>query len=246
MPEPKIAPYGSWKSPITSDLIVSSSVGLSQPTIAGQDIYWVEMRPSEGGRNVIVRLDASGAATDVNPPPFNARTCVHEYGGGDYVVSDGVIYFSNFADQRLYKQILGGEPRPITPEADLRYADASVDAKRRRLICVREDHTVAAREAVNTLVSIGLDGVNDGEQVLVCGNDFYSSPRVSSDGTRLAWLTWDHPQMPWDGTELWTGDFQADGSLTKTQRVAGSQSFTRRSSFSAANTSLYRVSSQVG
>jgi len=222
MPEPKIAPYGSWKSPITSDLIVSSSVGLSQPTIAGQDLYWVEMRPSEGGRNVIVRLDASGAATDVNPPPFNARTRVHEYGGGDYVVSDGVIYFSNFADQRLYKQILGGELRPITPEADLRYADASVDAKRRRLICVREDHTVAAREAVNTLVSIGLDGVNDGEQVLVGGNDFYSSPRVSSDGTRLAWLTWDHPQMPWDGTELWTGDFQADGSLTKTQRVAGS------------------------
>ncbi|MBA3257554.1 MAG: S9 family peptidase [Pyrinomonadaceae bacterium] len=222
MPEPKIAPYGSWKSPITSDLIVSSSVGLSQPTIAGQDLYWVEMRPSEGGRNVIVRLDASGAATDVNPPPFNARTRVHEYGGGDYVVSDGVIYFSNFADQRLYKQILGGELRPITPEADLRYADASVDAKRRRLICVREDHTVAAREAVNTLVSIGLDGVNDGEQVLVGGNDFYSSPRVSSDGTRLAWLTWDHPQMPWDGTELWTGDFQADGSLTKTRRVAGS------------------------
>ena len=222
MPEPKIAPYGSWKSPITSDLIVSSSVGLSQPTIAGQDLYWVEMRPSEGGRNVIVRLDASGAATDVNPPPFNARTRVHEYGGGDYVVSDGVIYFSNFADQRLYKQILGGELRPITPEADLRYADASVDDKRRRLICVREDHTVAAREAVNTLVSIGLDGVNDGEQVLVGGNDFYSSPRVSSDGTRLAWLTWDHPQMPWDGTELWTGDFQADGSLTKTQRVAGS------------------------
>ncbi|MDQ3175707.1 MAG: S9 family peptidase [Acidobacteriota bacterium] len=222
MPEPKIAPYGSWKSPITSDLIVSSSVGLSQPTIAGQDLYWVEMRPSEGGRNVIVRLDASGAATDVNPPPFNARTRVHEYGGGDYVVSDGVIYFSNFADQRLYKQILGGELRPITPEADLRYADASVDAKRRRLICVREDHTVAGREAVNTLVSIGLDGVNDGEQVLVGGNDFYSSPRVSSDGTRLAWLTWDHPQMPWDGTELWTGDFQADGSLTKTQRVAGS------------------------
>jgi len=180
------------------------------------------MRPSEGGRNVIVRLDASGAATDVNPPPFNARTRVHEYGGGDYVVSDGVTYFSNYADQRLYKQILGGEPRPITPDADLRYADASVDAKRRRLICVREDHTVAAREAVNTLVSIGLDGVNDGEQVLVGGNDFYSSPRVSSDGTRLAWLTWDHPQMPWDGTELWTGDFQADGSLTKTQRVAGS------------------------
>ena len=221
MPEPKIAPYGSWKSPITSDLIVSGSVGLSQPAIAGRDIYWVEMRPSEGGRNVIVRRDTSGAATDVNPPPFNARTRVHEYGGGDYVVSDGVIYFSNFADQRLYKQTPGGVPRPITPEADLRYADAAVDVKRRRLICVREDHTVAGREAVNTLVSIGLEGVNDSGQVLVHGNDFYSSACVSSDGSRLAWLTWNHPQMPWDGSELWAGDFQADGSLTNIQRVAG-------------------------
>lgn len=221
MPEPKIAPYGSWKSPITSDLIVSGSVGLSQPTIAGRDIYWVEMRPSEGGRNVIVTRDASGALRDVNPPPFNARTRVHEYGGGDYVVSDGVIYFSNFADQRLYKQLPAAEPRPITPQADLRYADAAVDSKRRRLICVREDHTVAGREAVNTLVSIGLDSVNESGQVLVYGNDFYSSPRVSSDGARLAWLTWNHPQMPWDGTELWTGDFQADGSLANPQRVAG-------------------------
>ncbi|MCM3902155.1 MAG: S9 family peptidase [Pyrinomonadaceae bacterium] len=222
MPEPKIAPYGFWKSPITSDLIVSGSIGLSQPTLAEQDIYWVEMRPSEGGRNVIVRLDASGVATDVNAPPFNARTRVHEYGGGDYVVSDGVTYFSNFADQRLYKQLPGHAPRPITPEAELRYADAAVDSKRRRLICVREDHTVAGREAVNTLVSILVDGTNDGGQVLVYGNDFYSSPRVSFDGSQLAWLTWNHPQMPWDGTELWTGDFQVDGSLTNTQRIAGS------------------------
>jgi dipeptidyl aminopeptidase/acylaminoacyl peptidase len=222
MPEPKIAPFGSWKSPITSDLIVSGSVGLSQPTLAGEDIYWVEMRPSEGGRNVIVRLDSSGIATDINAPPFNARTRVHEYGGGDYVVSEGVTYFSNFADQRLYKQLPDDEPRPITPEAALRYADAAVDAKRRRLICVREDHTVAGREAVNTLVSIGIDGIDDSGQVLVHGNDFYSSPRVSSDGNRLAWLTWNYPQMPWDGTELWTGDFPADGSLVNTQRVAGS------------------------
>lgn len=220
--EPRTSPYGSWKSPITSDSIVSGSVGLSQPAIAGGDIYWLEMRPSEGGRNVVVRRNASGVTTDINPTPFNARTRVHEYGGGDYVVSDGVIYFSNFADQRLYKQLPGREPNLITPEADLRYADAAVDAKRRRLICVREDHTVAGREAVNTLVSIGIDRVYDSGQVLVFGNDFYSSPRVSSDGTRLAWLTWNHPQMPWDGTELWTGDFQADGSLTNPQRVAGS------------------------
>jgi dipeptidyl aminopeptidase/acylaminoacyl peptidase len=219
---PNTAPYGSWKSPITSDLIVSGSVGLSQPTIAGHNTYWVEMRPSEGGRNVIVQLDASGTATDVNPPPFNARTRVHEYGGGDYVITDGVIYFSNFADQRLYRVRPGGDPEPITPEGDWRYADAAVDTKRRRLVCVREDHTVAGREAVNTLVGIGLDGLNESGQVLVQGNDFYSSPRVSSDGSRLSWLTWNHPQMPWDGTELWTGDLQPDGSLTNTRRIAGS------------------------
>ncbi|MGI9164878.1 MAG: S9 family peptidase [Pyrinomonadaceae bacterium] len=222
MPAPRTAPYGSWKSPITSDLIVSGSVGLSQPTIAGGDVYWVEMRPAEGGRNVIVQRTASGDTKDVNTPPFNARTRVHEYGGGDYVVNDGVVYFSNFADQRLYKQFPGEEPLPITPEADLRYADATLDAKRRRLICVREDHSVAGREAANTLVSIGLDGVNDSAQVLVSGNDFYSSPRVSPDGARLAWLTWNHPQMPWDGTELWTGDLRADGSLNNKNLVAGS------------------------
>ena len=221
MPEPKIAPFGSWKSPISSDLIVGGSVSLSQPTIAGRDIYWVEMRPSEGGRNVIVRLEPSGLVTDVNPPPFNARTRVHEYGGGDYVVSDGVTYFSNFADQRLYKKPPEGEPLPITPEDKLRFAEPAVDAKRRRLICVREDHRTDG-DAINTLVGVEINGSNDGGQLLAHGNDFYSSPRVSFDGTQLAWLTWNHPQMPWDGTELWTGDFKPDGSLTNTQRVAGS------------------------
>lgn len=220
MPEKETASYGSWKSPITSDLIVSGSVGLSQPAIAGEDIYWIEMRPSEGGRNVIVRRDASGVATEINPPPFNARTRVHEYGGGDYVVRDGVVYFSNFSDQRLYKQLPGTEPRPMTPEGELRYADATVDAKRGRLICVREDHTVAGREAVNTLVGIALEGVASSGRVLVSGNDFYSSPRLSPDSTQLAWLSWNHPNMPWDGTELWTGEFQADGSLNKAQRIA--------------------------
>lgn len=246
MSEPKIAPYGSWNSPITSDLIVSGSVGLSQPTIAGQDIYWVEMRPSEGGRNVIVRRDASGLARDVNPPPFNARTRVHEYGGGDYLVSDGVVYFSNFADQRLYKQFPGAEAHQITPEANLRYADAAIDANRRRLICVREDHTVAGREAVNTLVAIGIDGLNYSGQVLVSGNDFYSSPRVSPDGTRLAWLTWNHPQMPWDGTELWMGEFQADGSLANTRRVAGSLSESIFQPEWSPDGTLYFVSDRSG
>src|SRR6186713_2879382 len=218
---PVVAPYGSWKSPITSDLIVSGSVGLTQPAIDGEEIYWVEMRPSEGGRQVIVRRDKSGQLTDVNPQPFNARTRVHEYGGGEYLVRDGVVYFSNFVDQRLYKQTPKAAPLAITPEAKVRYAEAALDPIRGRIVCVREDHTVAGSEAVNTLVSLKTTGNDDCGEVLVSGNDFYSSPRFSPDGSRLAWLTWNHPNMPWDGTELWVAQVQTDGSLINAERVAG-------------------------
>src|SRR4051812_8764445 len=160
------------------------------------------MRPKEAGRNVIVKRTADGVCTDVNPSPFNARTRVHEYGGGDYVVSNGTVYFSNFADQRLYTQIGPDEtPQPLTPVGEVRYADARIDHTRGRLICVREDHTVQNAEAVNTIVALNLDSNEDCEQILTHGNDFYSSPRVSPDGTQLAWLTWDHPNMPWDGCE---------------------------------------------
>ncbi len=218
---PQLAPYGAWKSPITSDLIVSEIIGLSQIALDGEDVYWIEMRPSEGGRNVIVRRTPDGQTTDVTPPPFNARTRVHEYGGGAMVVADGVVFFSNFADQRVYRQAPNSEPPPITPAGDLRYADGVIDRKRNRMICVREDHTVAGREAVNTLVSVALDGDDTGGQGLVSGNDFYSSPKISPDGTRLAWLTWNHPNMPWDGTELWVAELKDDGSLGQTVKVAG-------------------------
>lgn len=225
MLETKIAPYGSWKSPITSDLIVSGSVGLSQPQIAGENIYWVEMRPNEAGRNVLVKRDSNGII-DLTRAPLNVRTRVHEYGGGDYTVYDGAVYFSNFSDQRLYRQSVSGdsEAEAITPAAEMRYADVRVDGDRKRLICVREDHTVAGREAVNTLVSLKLKGNDDCGQVLVSGNDFYSSPRFDPDNSRLAWLTWNHPNMPWDGTELWTGvldENQSHQSLADTRHVAG-------------------------
>ncbi len=221
MPETRIAPYGSWKSPITSDLIVSGSIGLSQPLLDGSDLYWIEMRPTESGRSVIVKRDALGGVTDVNPVPFNARTRVHEYGGGDYAVRDGAVYFSNFSDQRLYASPAGTPPGPITPIADMRYADAVIDKARGRLLCVREDHTVAGGEAVNTLASLSLAGDGTLGQVLVSGNDFYSSPRLSPDGSRLAWLSWNHPNMPWDGTELWVGTFDDNALLATSECVAG-------------------------
>ncbi len=220
MNEKKIAQYGSWKSPITSDLIVSATIGLGQIAIDGDDICWVETRPAEKGRYVVVKRAPDGHTADLTPTPFNARTRVHEYGGGSFVVSDGVIWFSNFADQRLYRKDAGAEPLAITPEAELRYANGEIDCFRHRMICVREDHTVAGSEAVNTIVSLPLDGAGE-QRVIVSGNDFYSSPRLSPDGSRLAWLAWNHPNMPWDGTELWVAEVQEDSSLANAFRIAG-------------------------
>ncbi len=218
MTEP--APYGSWKSPITTDLMLSERVAIGQIALDGQNTYWIEVRIAEGGRSVIVQQTPNGQTIDMTPPPFNARTTVHEYGGGDFTVNDGTLYFSNFADQQVYRLAPGLEPQPITSTENMRYADSIVDRQRGRLICVREDHTVPGREAVNTLVSLALDG-SDAGRVLISGNDFYSSPRLSPDGARLAWLSWNHPNMPWDGTELWVGEFQPDGSLGHAERVAG-------------------------
>jgi dipeptidyl aminopeptidase/acylaminoacyl peptidase len=216
---PQVAPYGSWKSPITSDLIVAGTVGLEQVMADGADVYWIEARPAEAGRNVIVRRTPDGRTTDINPPRFNARTRVHEYGGAAYTVRDGIVFFANFTDQRLYRAESGRPPSPITPEGELRYADAVIDP-RGRLVCVREHHSTAGHEPVNTLASIALDGTR-AARVLVSGHDFYSSPRLSPDGSRLAWLAWNHPNMPWDGTELWVGQVNADGSPGRGERVAG-------------------------
>lgn len=221
MSDLQTAPYGSWKTPITSDLIVAGTIGLVQVALDGDDIYWIEARPQEKGRNVIVRRTPDGALTDVTPAPFNARTRVHEYGGGSFLVHRGEVFFSHFADQRLYRQAGQQVPQALTAEAELRYADAIYDPTRQRLIGVREDHTVAGQEAVNTIVSIALTGEPGAQQVLTGGHSFYASPRLSPDGTQLAWICWDHPRMPWDGTELWVADVQADGSLGQQRLIAG-------------------------
>src|SRR5919112_3240779 len=215
--EHRVAPYGSWRSPISSDLIVRGVVGLSQVMTDHGVAYWMESRPGEDGRNVIVCRTADGSMEDVTPPPFNARTRVHEYGGGDFSVHDDTVYFSNFADQRVYRVPPGGEPEPLTPETGRRFADMVVDTARNRLIAVREDH--AGSDPVNEIVGVDLE--DGGETVLATGHDFYSSPRLSPDGSRLAWLTWNHPNMPWDGTELVVGDVAAEGRLEDVGRVAG-------------------------
>jgi dipeptidyl aminopeptidase/acylaminoacyl peptidase len=217
---PKIAPYGSWSSPITAEQIASGSVGLGQITLDARDIYWSEMRPAEAGRHVIVRW-REGRMEDILPAPFSARSRAHEYGGGAFTVSNGVIYFCNDSDQRLYRLPPGGAPQPITPESNRRYADAAIDLRRQRIVCVCEDHRDGG-EPVNTIVTVNLDG-HDEPVVLVSGHDFYVSPRLSPDGAQLAWLTWNHPDMPWDGTELWLADIASNGSLSNQRRVAGSR-----------------------
>lgn len=225
MNEKRIAPYGSWKSPITSDLIVQGAIRLGQTAIDGADVCWIEMRPNEGGRSVIVRHAADGTTSDITPREFNARTRVHEYGGGDYAVAEGIVYFSNFSDQRLYKQSFNDAPAALTPESNnrLRYADMTFDGARKRLVCVREDHRDESREAVNAIVAVNVDARGDDEgRVLISGHDFYSSPRVSPDGKHLAWLAWNHPNMPWDGCELWTAEFNEAGALSEAHLVAGS------------------------
>src|SRR5690242_11621948 len=191
-----IVPYGSWRSPITSDLIVSETIGLSAVLVDGADIYWIESRPAEGGRNVLVRHDRDGAVRDITPAPFNARTRVHEYGGGAATVGGGIVYFSNFADQRLYRQIGGGAPEAVTPASEpggsgWRYADGRIDAQRGRWIGVREEHR-ADGGVINTLVAVEPDAESPG-RVLAQGGDFYAAPRVSPDGKQLAWLSWNHP-----------------------------------------------------
>ncbi len=219
MSHPQIAPYGSWRSPITAALVATSGVSLNTVVLDGDDIYWLEGRPAESGRVVVVRRTADGAIGDVTPQGFNVRTRVHEYGGAPYTVDQGVVYFSNFADQRLYRQRPGASPEPLTPEAPLRYADFEVDRRRNRLIGVREDHT-GSGEAVNTVVAIPLDGTVE-QRVLVGGADFYANPRLSPDGQWLAWLSWNHSNMPWDAAELWVAPLRDDGMPGPVEQIAG-------------------------
>ena len=216
-------PYGAWRSPVTSDLIVAETIGLGGVIVDGDDIYWTESRPGEGGRNVLVRRARDGGREDVTPPPFNVRSRVHEYGGGSVTVHQGTVYFSNFADQRLYRLAVGGAPEPLTPEpiggTSWRYADGVVDAARHRWIGVREAHEAGGR-VDNALVAVDLTAASPG-RVLVEGSDFYAAPRLSPDGRRLAWLSWNHPNMPWLGTELWVAEFAEDGSLGIRRMIAG-------------------------
>ncbi len=243
-----VAPYGSWESPLSAEDIARSAVTLGAVRSAGGDLFWLELRPADGGRSALVRRSADESIEDVTPPGANVRTLVHEYGGGAYVVfeqpDDGVtVVYSEFEDQRLYRIDLPGgaardgaggpadggpggarerRPRPITPEPpaprSVRYADATASPDGRALVCVRERHE--ADGVVNELVMLPADGSAE-PRIIAGGHDFYAAPRLSPDGSQLAWLSWDHPRMPWDGTELRVADVTAAGGLAAERLVAG-------------------------
>ena len=216
-----IAPYGSWRSPVSTQDVFAQSIAIDNLRLDGGSLYWSELRPD--GKAAIVRRAPDGTIADVTPPGYDARTRVHEYGGSAFAVWDGVVYFSNFDDQHLYRQAPGSAPQLFAAQDGMRYADAVLDRRRARMIVVREDHTTGAAQAVNTLVAIGLASGGSGE-ILVSGNDFYASPCISPGGDTLAWLTWNHPNMPWDGTELWIAKLLPDGSLADRRLLAGGES----------------------
>ncbi len=221
-PGPTVLPYGSWPSTIKVQDLTAASIGLAEPWLDGDDMYWIEGRPTEGGRWALVRQGVDGAIEELTPAGANVRNRVHEYGGGSYTVAGGTAVYSEFSDGRLYRLDPGlGSPAPMTPEGPYRYADLRFDAPRRRFIAVREDHTDPAHPQA-ALVAVPLDG--DGSRdpaVLYGGPDFLAAPRLSPDGQRLAWLEWDHPDMPWDATRLRIADLADDGSLGVSALVAG-------------------------
>ena len=237
--------YGSWISPITSDLIVSETVRLGQVILGNESTYWTEGRPQEGGRNVIVCCTADGQINDVTPEPFNVRSRIHEYGGGAFAVVDKTVYFSNYLDNQIYRQEMGARPVAITAGSGRRYADFVIDEKRNRLICVVEDHSdLSQNEPVNSLMSLNLvDGMT---QIIAGGNDFYASPCISRDGSHLAWLTWNHPNMPWDSTELWVATWNEDGTISNLKQVAGGHNESIFQPKWSPDNKLYYVSDRNG
>ena len=224
MTDPVAAAYGSWSSPITPAMLATSEVRLGFVALEDGLVYWSESRPAEGGRIIVSRGSAFSSPVELLPAGFSARTTVHEYGGGAWTVHRGTLFFSNFEDQRLYRLAPGEEPVPITPETGgaHRYADGRITADGSLWVGVRERHegTNVQTDVHNELVAIPTDG-SEGPTVLAQGRDFYSSARLSPDETRLAWLSWNLPWMPWDGCELHVADVVPDGSLVNDRLVAG-------------------------
>jgi dipeptidyl aminopeptidase/acylaminoacyl peptidase len=224
MSEPTVAPYGAWSSPIGASMLATAESRIGQTWLEHGLAWWLETRPAEGGRGVVMSSDPWSSPVDRVPGDFNVRTTVHEYGGGAFAVHEGVLFCSRFDDQRLYRIGADGEPVAITPDTGgaHRYADGRVTADGSWWIGVRERHegTRIPDDVHNELVVLPTDGSGP-PRVLASGRDFYGAPRVAPSGDRLSWLAWDLPWMPWDGCELFVAELAADGSLGPERLVAG-------------------------
>ena len=226
VPPKNIASFGTWVSPITPKTITNGVVELKEIVLDGNDIYWLEGRPDENGRFVIVKRGSDGFTKDITPKGFNVRNAVHEYGGGAYAVKNEVIFFSNWSDQRVYRQEIGSDPLPITPISRIqrgdRYSDLEISPDGRFIVCVRERH-FQDQETDNELVVIPTGTVFEPKEpkVIAQGYDFFSSPKISPFGDAIAWIAWNHPNMPWDDTELWSGTWAVDGSVEFSSKILG-------------------------
>jgi dipeptidyl aminopeptidase/acylaminoacyl peptidase len=217
---PQTKPYGSWLSPISADLDVTDALRRGQVRFDTADLYWTESRPAEGGREALMCRDVDGNVREVTPAPFNVRSRVNEYGGGAFVAAAGTVYFTHFEDNCIYYVEPGEAPQRLTAPNALRYADFVVDDPRGLLYCVVEDHSNPDQEERHYLAALDLD-TGELRHILDEGNDFYGYIALSPDGARMAYLTWNHPNMPWDGAELWIADVEADGRLARRELVAG-------------------------
>ncbi len=217
-------PYGSWPTPITSEVVVAKAVGLAEVRVDGDDVIWSEARPAEGGRTALVRLTPDGQREELLSREHNARTAVHEYGGGAWWAGGGVVWFANWRDQRVYRRDpASGRAEPLTPAPELargdRYADGALSPDHSTILCVREHHPPDGRgpiDVTNEVVRFAAHEPSTPE-VLVSGPDFVSNPRLSSDGSKLCWVEWDHPNMPWNDTRLMVRDLETG----KEELIAG-------------------------
>jgi dipeptidyl aminopeptidase/acylaminoacyl peptidase len=251
-----IAPYGEWQSPITATMLTEAGRPLSFASIVGEETWWSEMQPDKGGRTAVMVRRPDGGVAELLPEPWNARSRVHEYGGVSWVAvpaGDGshALVFANFADQRLYRLDPGAaEPVALTPEpaepAGLRYADLRLSADGTEVLAVRESHQ--GKEIARHIVAVPVDGTVDGSGVreIVGGSHFLANPRISPDGSRLAWLAWDHPNMPWDGTELRAGTIRPDGRVAEYSTLLGGPAESVYQPEWASNDTLYAASDRSG
>jgi dipeptidyl aminopeptidase/acylaminoacyl peptidase len=220
--QPLLAPYGTWTSPITSAALTQDAVRLADTAIDGEWLYWLEQRPSEKGRGVVCRIGAIGAMEALTADGQSVNSRVHEYGGGAFAVADGVVYFVDAKSQQLYRQPEGGAAQALTAADGRRHGDLFVDRTRNRLICVAEQHE-AHHEARNFLLAIDLEAPHR-ESVLAEGHDFYAAPRVSPDGSLLTFCTWNHPDMPWESSQVILAVLNAMGAIASQQHIAGGPS----------------------